>query len=115
MDRFARQCGHLLAIGILATIVTAGSGCRSLFFVPLYLIRGTDVPAEYNGLKEKKVAVVCRPEVTLAMGKHMGAARDLAREVNRQLAKKVPKVQMIDQQKVEEWIDEGGGSGGDFV
>ena len=106
MDRFARRYGYLLAIAVLATLVAAGSGCRSLFFMPMYLIRGTDVPAEYDGLKEQCVAVVCRPMVTLSMGEHIGAARDLAREVNRRLAEKVPKIQMIDQQKVEEWIDE---------
>ena len=112
MDRSARRYGYLLAIAVLATLVTAGSGCRSLFFIPLYLIRGSDVPADYDGLKEKKVAVVCRPVVTLSMGGHIGAARDLAREVNRKLAEKVPKIRMIDQQKVEEWVDEM--PGGDF-
>jgi len=106
MDRSARRYGTLLAIAVLAAVVTAGSGCRTLFFTPLYLLRGTDVPAEYDGLKKQKVAVVCRPVVMLSMSEHIGAARDLAEELNRKLAAQVPKIQMIDQQKVEQWIDE---------
>ncbi len=112
MDRSARRYRYLLAIVVLATIVTAGSGCSNLLLLPLYILRGTDVPADYDGLKDKKVAVVCRPAVTLSMGGHIGAARDLARQVNRRLAKKVPKIQIVDQQKVEEWVDEM--PGGDF-
>ncbi|NQU25336.1 MAG: hypothetical protein HQ567_28970 [Candidatus Nealsonbacteria bacterium] len=114
MDRFARRYGYLLAIAALATLLAAGSGCRSLFFVPLYLLRGNDIPAEYEGLKKKKVAVVCQSVVMMSMGEQFGAPAELARELNRKLAEGVPKIRMVDQQKVEAWIDEGGGMGGDF-
>ena len=51
------------------------------------------------------MAVVCRPLVGLNY-RDASVAEDLAREIHKLLAANVRKVEMIDQRKVAEWVDE---------
>jgi hypothetical protein len=60
--------------------------------------------AEYEGLKEKRVAVVCRPVVSLEY-RYSTVARELAKKVGDRLAENVPKVKVIDAQEVDQWDD----------
>ncbi len=94
----------LFALLLAVCVVASTAGCAALT-TALYLMGANDIQAEFKGLKAKKVAVICRPVASVAF-RDTGAAHDLAREVNRLLAKNVPKVQMIDQQKVAAWVDE---------
>ena len=55
-------------------------GCKSVLTTAAYLINGTDEEAEFKDLKGKKVAVVCRPLVTLQY-RDSNAGRDLAQQV----------------------------------
>lgn len=48
----------LVGTGAATTIMM--SGCQSALFSLMYMIKGNDKPAEYDGLKNKKVAIVCR-------------------------------------------------------
>jgi len=107
MDRPVPRYGYLAAFLTVAMIVIAAGGCQGALATLMYLTKGTDTPAEYDGLREKRVAVVCRPLVNLKY-RNSGAARDLARELSVLLGKRVPKVEMIEQRKVAEWIDENG-------
>jgi hypothetical protein len=93
-----------LAVSLVAAVISAG-GCQTLMFTGAYLIRGTDVDAEYDGLKERKVAVVCRPLASLSF-RDCNVARDLSREVAALLATNVRKIELIDQDDVFEWTDE---------
>jgi len=45
----------------LISMLLAAAGCRTVFTTAAYLIKGTNVDAEYEGLREKRVVVVCRP------------------------------------------------------
>jgi hypothetical protein len=78
------------------------SGCAGLSQL-LYFFQGNRVPAKYAGLKDKKVAVVC---VASANGGGPGTEADvLARSVSKILAKEVPGIDVIPQDKVIDWMD----------
>ena len=105
MDRSFRRCGFLLTVLVLAAIVVISTtGCRSLLTTVAILVKGTNIDADYDGLKEQKVVVVCRPVATLEYG-HSQVAKDLARQIGILLRTNVRKVEVIDQDKVSEWTD----------
>ena len=52
----------LLMIAALPAI-----GCQSGLFTAMYLFKGTEVDPDFKDLKGKKVAVVCRPMVSLTV------------------------------------------------
>lgn len=94
-------------VGAMLLTLVAATGCRDVFFTVAYLFKGTEIEAECKELKGKKVAVVCRPLVSMQY-RNAGVAKDLAREVGMLLKKNVPKIQLIDHNKVAEWMDENG-------
>lgn len=97
---------HAVALVVaLAVIALPAFGCRSVLTTAMYLFKGTDVDPDCKELKGKKVAVVCRPLVTLQY-RDSNAGRDLAQQVTLLLQQEVPKIQTIDQRKVAKWIDE---------
>ena len=104
MDRPSFRQGIALVVA-LAVAVLPALGCQSVLVTAMYLIHGTDVDADFPGLKGKKVAVVCRPLVTLQY-RDSNAGRELAQQITLLLEKEVPKIQMIDQRKVAKWTDE---------
>jgi len=105
MDRPCLRYGHLLAVlTLLATIVPA-AGCTGLMAMGLYLAGGMEVPAEYDGLRAKRVVVVCRPVVD-EQYRSWGMAKDVGRRIGVLLDKNVRKIEIVDQRKVDEWIDE---------
>lgn len=105
MDRsYSRRRLLAAALGVAAAAVPA-AGCTSLLTTVVYMVRGTDLPAEFPGLKGKKVVVVCRPLVELQV-RNSTAARDLARQISALLEQKVPKIKVVDQRKVDEWTDQ---------
>ncbi len=90
----------ILACGILALV--AFSGCQSLSAL-FVLIKGRDVPAEYKELVNKKVAVVVASDT--------GSYRDatavvLATQVHDLLAKHVKKIQMANQEEVQQVLSD---------
>ena len=74
------------------------SGCARLVANLNYARRGHEVGAEYSGLANKRVAVVCLSETNMYAG-------ELARAVEKLIAQKVPKVEIIGQRKVYAWQD----------
>lgn len=90
---------------IVLLLLAATGGCHSALATIAYLVKGTNIDAEYTGLKQKKVAVVCRPLVALQY-RDTHAAKDVAAQVAALIRQNVPKVQVIDAQKVNEWTDE---------
>jgi len=105
MDGSFLRYRHLLAaLALLAALVPA-AGCVGLFTTAAYLIRGTTLPAEYKGLRGKRVAVVCRPMVSLQY-RDSTAAKDLARQIGNLLRQKVSRIEIVDQRRVDEWVDE---------
>ncbi|OHB82108.1 MAG: hypothetical protein A2V98_18180 [Planctomycetes bacterium RBG_16_64_12] len=88
---------------LLAALAAAG-GCTSALATAVWLVKGPDIPAEYDGLRAKRVVVVCRP-VTSSLYANPGVAKDISREISRLLASNVSKIEVVDQQKVAEWVD----------
>jgi hypothetical protein len=106
MDRTISRCGRRLAwvaLGLMFSLPLAG--CAKVLATAVYVIKGTNVPAEYDGLKEKRVAVVCRQLVSLQY-RDSTVPRDLAARVGSLLSTNGKKIQVIDQQQVSEWTDE---------
>jgi hypothetical protein len=98
------RCRVWPALGLVLWLA-ATSGCTAPLLTALYLIRGTDEEAECKELKGKRVAVVCRPLVTLQF-RNANVAKDVAREVGMILKENVSKIQLVDQIKVDEYMDE---------
>ena len=80
------------------------TGCSTLFTVA-YLIQPADMPAEFNGLKGSKLAVVCRPIIELEFT-DAGSARELATLVGGQIEDNVRRASTVGQHEVSRWIDE---------
>lgn len=89
----------------MAMLVAPLAGCASTLATAMYVIKGTNVDAEYAGLKEKRVAVVCRQLASLQY-RDSNVPRDLATHIGNALATNVPKITVIDQQDVAQWTDE---------
>jgi hypothetical protein len=105
MDRPSLRYGYLAIILALAAGGLSAGGCRAALTTAMWLVRGTDLPAEYNGLRGKKVVVVCRPLSDLKY-RDTNVAKDLARQLSLLLKRNVRKIEVIDQRKVAEWTDE---------
>lgn len=102
----SRWCWCLLAAGALA--VATQIGCVQALATAVYLVKGTNVPADFVGLREKRVAIVCRPMADAGFGVGtFGADEELAKEVGRLLEINDRKIkEVIDHRKVAEWTDE---------
>jgi hypothetical protein len=105
MDRPCPRYGYLAIVLALAGSALAVGGCQSALVTALWLAKGTSLPAEYDGLREKKVVVVCRPLADLTY-RDTCVAEDLAHQLAILLQRNVPKIEVIDQRKVEQWTDE---------
>jgi hypothetical protein len=104
MDRRPIRYAIVLGLALSAAVLPA-FGCRGVLATAMFLFKGNEVDAEFAELKGKKVAVVCRPLVTLQY-RNAAVAHDLAEQVNVLLQTNVPKIQTIDQRKVCKWTDE---------
>lgn len=94
-----------LCAAVLTTVLAASAGCRNLATLAVYLVRGTEVAAEYNGLKEKRVAVVCRPVASLAF-RDAGVSGELTRRMTTMLGERIRKIDAVGSQEVAAWVDE---------
>ncbi len=100
------RCSRWIAMLVLAAgTALSTTGCVSALATALYVVKGNDVAADFPGLKNKKVAVICRAAGDLGFSS-ASATRDLARNVVRLLQARVPKVEVIPAADVENWADE---------
>jgi ABC-type uncharacterized transport system auxiliary subunit len=104
MDRFARHSRRAALALLVALPLAVAGGCSILPFAA-YLIKGISTPADFNGLKGKKVAVICRPVASLQY-QSSSVATELAQRVADLLAEHVAKIEIVDQGEVEKWEDE---------
>ena len=92
MERSIRQCLSLtLACAVALPALLTFSGCVGALTTAAWLIKGNDVNAEYNGLKHKRVAVICRPLDGLQYTAGGRTPQDLAQQVGRLLQKTRPR------------------------
>ncbi len=107
MDRSTRGWLCLsLILSVILSIVVTQSGCVSALATVMWVVKGNDVKAEYDGLRGKRVAVVCRPLVELQYTAGSRSAQELAAELGRNLSQRVSKITIIDPRKVMQWTDE---------
>jgi hypothetical protein len=105
MDRLHKKsAGLLLVLGFAGLLLLIATGCNVLA-TAMYVIQGTNSPAEFEGLKGKRVAVICRPVTSLHF-RDSSVSRDLAKQIGLLLQKHVSKLTLIDQREVFEWADE---------
>lgn len=104
MDRslIQRKSAVLATLGL---ILLSTTGCQVLMLTSALLFKGTDVDPEFADLKGKTVAVVCRPTQSVQYTSPY-ASRELAAEISALLKTNVKKIKIIDQQKVNKWVDE---------
>lgn len=109
MDRIRRgSFGFRPALFLLlASALLASSGCKDLITTTYLMMRGFQTPADYPGLKEKTVAVVCRSARSINPDQE-SAVRLIPARVGDLLTMNGKKITVIDPLKVERWIDENG-------
>ncbi|MEI8376281.1 MAG: hypothetical protein WCJ35_25965 [Planctomycetota bacterium] len=90
---------------VLLSLVAVG--CKSALQSFSILYEGYDIPADWEGLRGKKVAVVCKP-LTSQEFSNSGAARALAEGICERLKAHVKNIHIIDPQKVAALVDEKG-------
>jgi hypothetical protein len=105
MDRPSLRYKLPVLLLILSLTTVLSGGCVSGLATMMYLFKGTNVDPEFKHLKGKRVAVVVRPVVDLQY-RNPNVPQDLAKQISVCLQKNVPKVKVIDQQKVNCWCDE---------
>lgn len=115
MERRRWQWMVCLTLGLVTgTTIVSQSGCRNLFTLAAYAIKGTNVPPDYKGLKGHTVAVICRPLTDLEYSSS-GVATDISARIAQQLRENGRKVKVIDERQVAEWVDEHGLQDIDFA
>ena len=93
-------------------LLLAACGCKSTLQSLTLLYEGYDVPAEWNGLEGKKVAVVCKPLTSLEYTSP-GVDKALAEAISELLKTHVKDIHIISPQKVADLLDIKGK--GDYV
>ncbi len=78
------------------------AGC-SLLPTIAYVIKPEDVPAEFDGLNGKRVAVICR--ATSLEYADPSVSRDLALRVGALLRKNGRKIEVVDERELADWVD----------
>ncbi len=98
-----RRSTQILAVFMAAvTLVTLSSGCNMLHLA-YYVIKGNKVPAEFDGLKGKRVAVVC-----VSSSSSYGVDSEttlLANTMALVLRQRVPHISLVPQDEIADWID----------
>ena len=103
MDRHSVWKKMALALAAAAVAVST-VGCTSLLLTAVYLFKGNDEDAKFDGLVGEKVAVVCRPMVSL-QDSGANVSRELAKQVGALLEAKVTKIKVVNEQKIVKWTD----------
>jgi len=104
MDRPFPRYRYVAAVLVLLVGLVSAGCSRALLATIVYLVKGNDIAAEFDGLQEKRVVVVCRQPTSLAV-RDPDVAADLARELGILLRARVRKIEVIDQGKVNDWTD----------
>jgi len=91
----------------LALLFALAIGCKSGMETVALLYEGYDIPPEFDGLKGKKVAVVCKP-LTSQEFSNARAARALAEGISDRLKAHIKDIHIVDSQQVANLIDEKG-------
>jgi hypothetical protein len=101
LDHFRARRAALLGLAIVAAALLPGCGPIATI---AWLIHGPEmVPAQFDGLKGKRVAVVCLDGNSLSGPG--GEADAVAKAVAMTLGKHVPDIKVVRQSEVADWLD----------
>lgn len=93
-----------LAYFVIALCVLPSFGCNILS-TGYWIINPNDVDAEYSGLANQRVAVVCRPDTSLTF-QSRDVVSEIAFRVNKELGKNVSRIDVVNQTEVNDWMDQ---------
>ncbi len=100
------------AIGLLLVmLIMTGVGCQ-LFSNVVYLIKGSDIPAKYEGLSNSKVAIVVVSDASSYGPDSLTAS--ISRLLTVQLGQNVKDISIVPQNVVNNWQDTNGWDQIDF-
>ena len=104
MEISRSRYGHLLLSGLgLSLLILANTGCMGLAAYVLHAWKGNMVPAEFDGLEGRRVAVVCISD-SISTGPN-SVSEMLASAVHQVLSQNVPNIEMVDRQEIADWND----------
>lgn len=100
-------------ISTLAFLLMISTGCVGALAQLMYVIKGHEVPAAFNGLVGKRVAVVCVSDASAYGPDTM--TYTVAQAVSIKLSQGVEEIEVIAPGKIEAWIDTNGWNESEFV
>lgn len=90
----------ILPIGLVCLLLLGNSGCVGLLAA---MLRSDNVPAKFDGLAKKKVAVLCVAGPSFYS--ETATSRQLAEQVEALISARMDDVTVISQQKIDDWKD----------
>ncbi len=100
-----------IAACLIASLVSA-SGCINFAANMIHAITGNTLPADYDGLEGKRVAVVCSTDSGMATD---ATSAMLTSYIHAALNTNVKKIDVVRQSEVERWIDSHSNSEADYL
>lgn len=100
------------ALVTVSAAVLSSGGCVQFAANVLHVIRGPQVPAEFKGLENKRVAVVCTTESGMCSDE---VGIRLAGNVRGILGKHLSKTTFVSQEEIDQWTQGGGSSSEDLA
>ncbi|MEZ6137103.1 MAG: hypothetical protein R3C53_19595 [Pirellulaceae bacterium] len=101
---------HLLAMVMIASLL-ASSGCVSFAANLIHAIGGNNRPAEYEGLKGKRVAVVVSTDQGLSSDT---VSATLSSQIQAHLNTNIDKIDVVRSVEIEKWLDANGWNDNDY-
>lgn len=101
---------RLLLLSVALVGILTNAGCIRFAANLLYAIRGNDSPAEYDGLRDKRVAIICSTSGAVASE---AVNSMLSSNIISSLSRNLPKADIVRQEEVDKWIQMDGFSDGD--
>ena len=98
-----RPAFRALLLTMAVVLPATGVGC-SLVATGMWMIDPKDREAEYKGLRDCTVAVVCRAGASQQM-EAAGATHEIARQVSVALKQNIKHIHLVSQKDVNDWLD----------
>lgn len=111
--RGRRLCSATAAPLLLIALMVTQTGCINLIANLIHAVHGHNVPAEFDGLQDKKVAVITITDT--GMYSDDVSARMLTRYVTETLMSEVKGVKLVREDEVAQWRDTQGWDAIDYV
>lgn len=103
---------HVVALFLFSGLLATNTGCISLFANLMHAIHGNNTPAEYEGLREQRVAVICNTDE----GFRSSAVNSiLVNNLHAALSMYVEDIEIVRQSEVEQWVDVHGITDSNYV